>query len=238
MAETAPNATGQSATTEGAPGTPGGEPEVKTFTQEQVEAIVSHRLRKLKGELSTVQTRVAELERKPAAASGNSDDDDEPATPANPAAQATTAAQPDPGKRWREKLAAQGVEFAKQKSELEAKISEIDRAHKTTLIKTSLTEELNKRTNVRQTSVPKILTLVAGDFDLADGATVPKGDDVTSVAEYFDKYLAANPEFMQAPVTGDGAKPGRLPGTSRKTVGEMNQQEAAAAAVGKLFGKP
>ena len=236
MATEAPNAAGQSATTEGAPGTPGGEPEVKTFSQEQVEAIVSHRLRKLKGELSTVQTRMAELERKPAAASGNSDDDDEPAVPANPAAPAAPATTPDPGKKWRDKLAAKDAEFARERADLGAKIAKIEADHKATLIDAALRDELNKRGNLRQTSVPKILRLIGGDFDLTDGTVVPKGDDVTSIAEFVDKYLTANPEFVTPPVAGDGAKPGRLPGNPRKTVGEMTQQEAAKAAVAKLFG--
>jgi hypothetical protein len=237
MADAAPNATGQSAATvDGKPDASGGEAEVKTFTQEAVEAIVSHRLRKLKGELSVAQAKVADLERSKTTAAINSDDDDEPATTANPAAPVTTATQPDPGKRWREKLAAQGAEFARERADLGAKIAKIEADHKATLIDAALRDELNKRGNLRQTSVPKILRLIGGDFDLTDGTVVPKGDDVTSIAEFVDKYLTANPEFVTPPVAGDGAKPGRLPGNPRKTVGEMTQQEAAKAAVGKLFG--
>jgi hypothetical protein len=234
MAE-APNATGQSADGAGAADAASGEPEpIKTFTQQQVEAIVAQRVRKLKQAESELRAQLAERDRKLSSATADDDDVDADPEPPKPAAGAAPAPADD-GKKWRSKIQRIRDEHDAERKALQAQIEEAKEAHNRTLIEHTLMAELSKRGNVAD--IGDVMELTAKKFDFVDGQVVPKDDDATTVSEFFDKWLGAHKRFVIGPVAGDGAHTGRLPGNKpAKKPHEMAPFELQRAAAQELLG--
>jgi hypothetical protein len=72
-----------------------------------------------------------------------------------------------------------------------------------------------------------------------DGTVVwidPETDQELPPDKALEAYLAANPVFAIAPVSGSGATPGRPPGSSRKPIGQMSKAELKAEADRELAG--
>uniref|UniRef100_A0A6H1ZI71 Uncharacterized protein n=1 Tax=viral metagenome TaxID=1070528 RepID=A0A6H1ZI71_9ZZZZ len=234
MATEAPIPTGQIGVTDGAADAAGEAPEAqKTFTQQQVEAIVASRLRNQKKAEAELKAKMADLERR---LSTLKDDDDEDAPLLSPASSAVAApAKPEQGDRWKRKLDRIRADFEVERQEMLAKLSQADKSHNLTRIQHSLMAELSKRGTVRD--VQSVMQLTGGEFDVVDGQVVPKGEDASTVSEFYDKWLASHPVFVSAPPAGGGERPGKLPALGKKRVADMTEAEAHHHAVGRLFGQ-
>ena len=233
MAGEAPIPTGQSGEAEGAADAAGAKPEVKMFNQQQVEAIVASRLRNSKRSEADLKAKLADLERKVSEFATTADDDDDEPPALTPTTTATTA-KPEKDDRWKRRAEKLRTDFETERKDMLAKLEAADKAHNETRIEHSLMAELSKRGNVRD--VQSVMKLTGSEFDVVDGQVVPKGEDATTVSEFYDKWLVSHQVFVTAPPAGGGERPGRLATPGKKRVADMSEAEAHHHAVGKLFG--
>jgi len=235
MAE-APAPQGTSGDAANAPDAAGDAPEApKTFSQQQVEAMIASRIRNVKKTEADLRAQLADMGRK-LSASTDTDDVDEDADPApKPAASGAAASVADDGTRWRKRIERIRADHDAERKALQVQIEAAEKAHNRTRVEHALMEELSKRGNVR--GIPRVLKLTVDDFDVVDGQIVPKGEDATTVSEFFDKWLQTATEYVVGPVSGGGEHSGRLPGPKpAKRVAEMTDAELSKAAVLELFG--